>query len=133
LNTQFSVSIHILTLLATEKEPVSSQYIADSINSNATLVRKLCRYLRNGHLIQSSQGISGYRLARPASEINLSDIYQLIFAETSHFAKIHKDPNPQCYVGKHISHTLDGIFNEVDETVINKLNTYTIQDVIERF
>ncbi|SCS82075.1 Rrf2 family transcriptional regulator [Staphylococcus caeli] len=133
MNTQFSVSIHILTLLATEKEPVSSQYIADSINSNATLVRKLCRYLRNGQIIQSSQGISGYRLARPASEINLGDVYQLIFAETSHFAKIHKDTNPQCYVGKHISQTLDSIFNEVDETIINKLNTYTIQGVIERF
>ena len=41
MNTQFSVAIHILTLLATEQEPVSSQYIASSINSNATLVRKM--------------------------------------------------------------------------------------------
>ena len=133
MNTQFSVSIHILTLLATEKEPVSSQYIADSINSNATLVRKICRYLRDGHYIQSSQGISGYSLSSSANEIHLGDLYQLIFSETMHFAKIHKATNQHCHVGKNISHALDEIYSEVDTTIINKLNTYTIQSVIDHF
>lgn len=133
LNTQFSVSIHILSLLAIEKEAVSSQYIADSINSNATLVRKICRYLKNGHFIHSSQGKAGYNLSIPATEIKLGDLYQLIFSETAHFAKIHNDTNPNCYVGKNISHALDEIYNEVDHAIVNQLNIYTIQSVIDRF
>ncbi|PHK49597.1 Rrf2 family transcriptional regulator [Staphylococcus edaphicus] len=133
MNTQFSVSIHILTLLSTEQEPVSSQYIADSINSNATLVRKLCRYLKEGRYIQSSQGISGYSLSCAANEIKLGQLYQLVFSDSMHFAKIHKDTNQHCHVGKNISHALDDIYTEIDDTIINKLNTYTIQSVIDRF
>ena len=50
-----------------------------------------------------------------------------------HFAKIHKDTNQHCNVGKNISHALDEIYSEVDTTIINKLNTYTIQSVIDHF
>jgi len=41
-NIQISVSIHILSLLVTKNVPVSSQYIVNRIDSNATLARKLC-------------------------------------------------------------------------------------------
>jgi len=133
LNTQFSVSIHILSLLAMEKEPISSQYIASSINSNATLVRKLCRSLKKGNYIQSSQGISGYSLSCKVDDIALGNLYELIFSEMSHFAKIHTNTNTNCPVGKNISHALDAIYSDVDKTIINKLNTYTIKDVIDQF
>ena len=133
MNTQFSVSIHILSLLAIKNEPVSSQYIADSINSNATLVRKLCRYLRDGNFIQSSQGIAGYSLSCSSNDIKLGDLYKLIFADTTHFAKIHGHTNTDCPVGKNITPALDEIYSDVDETIINKLNAYTIKSVIDRF
>jgi len=132
LNTQFSVSIHILSLLGTNNIPMSSQYIADSINSNATLVRKLCRHLKEGHYLQSSQGVTGYRLTCPTDTIRLGDLYQLIFSNTDHFAKIHGDSNVECHVGKNISHALDKIYTEVDQSIVNKLNTFTIKDVINQ-
>ena len=133
MNTQFSVAIHILTLLATEKEPVSSQYIASSINSNATLVRKICRYLKDGNLIDSSQGVSGYSLKKAATSILLGKVFQVIFDSETHFAKIHGNTNPDCYVGKNISNALDSIYGEVDQAILNKLNDYSVQDVINRF
>ena len=132
MNTQFSVAIHILVLLATEKEPSSSQYIASSVNSNATLVRKICRFLKDGHFIKSSQGVAGYSLNLPADEINLSAVYQHIFATATHFAKIHQDTNPSCPVGNNITHILDDIYQEVDQTIINKLSHYTIASIQQR-
>lgn len=133
MNTQFSVAIHILTLLATEQEPVSSQYIAASINSNATLVRKICRYLKEGNLISSNQGVSGYSLKQPETSILLGQVFQIIFNQETHFAKIHGNTNPDCYVGKNISSALDSIYSEVDQAILKQLNNYSIQDVINRF
>lgn len=132
MNTQFSVAIHILVLLATEKEPSSSQYIASSVNSNATLVRKICRFLKDGHFIKSSQGVAGYSLNLPADKINLGAVYQHIFTTETHFAKIHQDTNPNCPVGNNITHILDDIYQEVDQTIIHKLSHYTIANIQQR-
>ena len=132
MNTQFSVAIHILVLLAAEKEPSSSQYIASSVNSNATLVRKICRYLKDGHFIKSSQGVAGYSLNTRASEINLGAVYQYIFNAETHFAKIHQDTNPNFPIGHNITHVLDDIYQEVDQAIIDKLSNYTIANIHHR-
>lgn len=128
MNTQISVGIHILSLLAINEEPLSSKYLASSINSNPTLVRKICKYLRNGKLIESQQGKSGYQLSKPANKITLGDVYQLI-QEEEHFLKIHQDTNPKCIVGKNIQSTLDNIYSEVDSKIIKELDQTTIEDL----
>nr|WP_263314180.1 Rrf2 family transcriptional regulator [Mammaliicoccus sp. Marseille-Q6498] len=128
MNTQISVAIHILSLLSINEEPLSSKFLAGSINSNPTLVRKICKYLRNGHLIESQQGKSGYKLSIPANQISLGDVYRLI-QEEEHFAKIHQDTNPECVIGKNIQSALNGIYTNVDLKIIEELNQTTIEDL----
>ncbi|MEB7657734.1 Rrf2 family transcriptional regulator [Mammaliicoccus vitulinus] len=126
MNTQISVAIHILSLLSINEEPISSKFIASSINSNPTLVRKICKYLRNGNLIESQQGKSGYKLSKAADQIALGDVYRLI-QEEDHFAKIHQDTNPDCVIGKNIQTALDEIYTNVDLKIIEELNTTTVK------
>lgn len=128
MNTQISVAIHILSLLSINDEPISSKYIASSINSNPTLVRKICKFLKNGNLIDSQQGKSGYKLSKSADQIALGDVYHLI-KEEEHFAKIHQDTNPDCLIGKNIQTALDEIYTEVDLKIIEELNKTTIKDL----
>lgn len=128
MNTQISVAIHILSLLSINEEPISSKFIASSINSNPTLVRKICKYLRNGNLIESQQGKSGYKLSKTADQIALGDVYRLI-QEEDHFAKIHQDTNPDCVIGKNIQTALDEIYTNVDLKIIEELNTTTVKDL----
>ena len=77
-NTRFSISLHILTLLArAEDELLSSEYIAGSININPVLVRKELINLRNQGLVASREGKNGGSyLNKPARDIYLSDIYR---------------------------------------------------------
>ena len=76
MNSQFSIAVHILSLLSLEEDPVSSQYIASSVNSNPSLVRKICRYLKNGQFITSTQGVTGYKLTQSASQILLGEVFR---------------------------------------------------------
>ncbi|MGK9044242.1 Rrf2 family transcriptional regulator [Mammaliicoccus vitulinus] len=131
MNTQISVAIHILSLLSINEEPISSKFIAGSINSNPTLVRKICKYLRNGNLIESQQGKSGYKLSKTADQITLGDVYRLI-QEEDHFAKIHQDTNPDCVIGKNIQTALDEIYTNVDLKIIEELNTTTVKDLAKK-
>lgn len=133
MNSQFSIAIHILSLLSLEHEPISSQYIASSVNSNPSLVRKICRYLKDGEFITSTQGVAGYSLNKPADTIYLGDVFRYTTNIDSHFVKIHEDINTHCPVGKNITPALNDIYNEVDSSIINKLNSYTITDVTNRF
>ncbi|WP_323703254.1 Rrf2 family transcriptional regulator [Mammaliicoccus sp. Dog046] len=126
MNTQVSVAIHILSLLSIEEEPISSKLIAGSINSNPTLVRKICKYLKDGQLIESQQGKAGYKLSKPASEITLGAVYQLI-QEEDHFAKIHQDTNPDCIVGRNIQSALNDVYSKVDLKIVEELNQTTLE------
>lgn len=128
MNTQISVAIHILSLISIEETPISSKMIAGSINSNPTLVRKICKYLKNGQLIESQQGKSGYKLSKPASEITLGAVYLLIHEE-DHFAKIHQGTNPDCVVGRNIQAALDDVYSKVDLKIVETLNRTTLEDL----
>lgn len=133
MNSQFSIAIHILSLLSLEKEPVSSQYIASSVSSNPSLVRKICRFLKDGQFITSTQGVAGYSLTQSANQILLGEVFRYTTDIDSHFVKIHEDTNTHCPVGRNITPALNDIYTEVDTSIISKLNTYSIEDVINRF
>lgn len=133
MNSQFSIAVHILSLLSLEKEAVSSQYIASSVNSNPSLVRKICRFLKDGQFITSTQGVAGYSLTQSANQILLGEVFRYTTDIDSHFVKIHEDTNTHCPVGRNITPVLNDIYTEVDTSIISKLNTYSIEDVINRF
>ena len=41
MNTRFAVAVHVLTLLEQSRgEPVTSEYLAGSVNTNASLIRR---------------------------------------------------------------------------------------------
>ena len=71
-NSQFSMAIHILALLAgAGEENVKSKLIARSVNTNAVVIRRILSHLNHAGLVVSQTGASGGTrrgsAARPAS------------------------------------------------------------------
>ena len=57
LSTRFTVALHILTLLASSREePLASEYIAGSVNTNPVVVRRLLGRLRQKGFVSSQPG-----------------------------------------------------------------------------
>jgi Rrf2 family protein len=133
-SSRFSISIHILNLLARAgDELLSSDHIAGSVNINPVLVRKEISNLRNNGLIISKEGKNGGSiLAKPAEKILLSDVYRAV-RQSPLLGQNKNRPNPDCEVGRQINNHLDNLFLEAENAMISKLNQTTLADFSKQF
>jgi len=133
-NGRFTVSIHILTLLASaEGELLSSDYLAGSININPVLVRKEIGNLRKHGMVESREGKhGGSYLAKPASHILLSDVYMAVRQEAI-LGRSKNKPNPECPVGRQIDKHLDALYDEAEQALVKKLGKTTLADFVKKF
>jgi Rrf2 family protein len=133
-SSRFAVSMHILTLLeATPNELMSSDYLAGSININPVLVRKEISNLKKHGLVESKEGKSGgFALAKPAKQIQLSEVYKAV-RQTPILGKMKNKPNPSCEVGKQIGKHLDNLFETAEEALVKSLGQQTLADFAKRF
>jgi DNA-binding IscR family transcriptional regulator len=130
-NSQFSMAVHVLTMLACDKDAnVKSDYLAASVNTNPVVIRRLLGQLNQANLVISQTGASGgTRLSRCPDKIDLAEVYKAVSCGEV-FALHAKSPNQDCPVGKNIESVLCGIQKEIDRTVGEKLSRYTLLDVI---
>jgi Rrf2 family protein len=130
-NSQFSMAVHILTLLARSDGNVKSECIAGSVNTNAVVIRRLLGQLSGAGLVASQTGASGgTRLAKPPAEISLCAIYKAVSCGEV-FALHSRAPNQDCPVGKNIEAVLCNLQKEIDRSVGEKLGQYTLATVID--
>jgi Rrf2 family protein len=132
-NSQFSIAIHILTMLAkTSDERLKSEYLAKSVNTNAVVIRRLLCGLQSAALVVSQVGAAGgTMLAKKPKDITLSDVYKAV-AGGEVFSLHPKTPNQDCPIGKNIEAVLCGLQKEIDKSIEEKLHQYTLRDVIEK-
>ena len=132
-NSQFSMAVHILTLLAKAgDENVKSECIAGSVNTNAVVIRRVMGQLSQAGLVSSQTGaFGGTRLAKPASEISLCEIYKAVSCGEV-FALHSKSPNQDCPIGANIEAVLCNLQKEIDKTVGEKLGQYTLANIFEK-
>lgn len=130
-NSQFSVAVHILTMLAgAGEEKMKSDRIARSVNTNPVVIRRLLGQLNHARLVVSQTGASGgTRLARCPNEINLSEVYKSVSCGEV-FALPSNTPNRDCPVGRNIEAVLCCIQKEIDKTIVQKLSEYTLADIM---
>jgi Rrf2 family protein len=132
LNSKLTVSIHILTLLALAgKTSLTSEAIAESVNTNPVVIRRLLGSLRNSGLVKSHSGPKGgWQLKCPADEITLFDVRQTVDPDHEFFPLHYSEPNPLCPVGGKIQGALDTIYCEVVRVMDQKLADTTIEEVL---
>lgn len=127
MNSRFAVAVHILTLIARGGgQPVTSDYIAGSVNTNASLVRRLLSQLTRAGLTTSQMGIGGGALlARPADRITLRDVYRAV--DEGEIFGLHRErPNPACPVGRNIQSALETRFDAATRALEQELDRTTI-------
>ena len=132
-NSQFSMAVHILTLLANAgDENVKSEYIAGSVNTNAVVIRRVMGQLNQAGLVASQTGaLGGTRLTKSAEKISLCEIYKAVSCGEV-FALHTKTPNQDCPVGRNIEAVLCNLQKEIDRSVGEKLAQYSLHDIIEK-
>jgi Rrf2 family protein len=132
-NSRFAVASHILTLLAQNPaEPVTSDYIATSVNTNPVVIRRVLGMLRSARLVTSQGGNGGgWRLVSAPAAITLRDVYRAV--EEEPLFPLHPNaPNQNCPVGRHIQHALTDAFAAATEALEQELARMTVADLLRQ-
>ena len=133
METKFSVAIHILAMVSETEEKLSSKYIAESVGTNPSFVRKIIVLLKKSGIIDSSQGKAGYRLSQDKNSITLYEIYCSVNENTKvELFHIHQTSNKKCPVGRYIKGAIDPFFSRAEIQLKNELSSATLGEVIEK-
>ena len=130
MNTRLAVATHILAFLAVcPVGQASSETIASSVNTNASLVRRMLALMNKAGFTASARGTTGgAMLARDPAAITLLDVYRAVDDERGMFM-LHPAPNAECRVGRTIAAVLQPRFDAVEATMLDLLAKTTIADI----
>lgn len=130
ISSRVAVAAHILAFLAWRRnEAVTSERIAESVNTNPVVVRRIVGALRNAGMVSVQPGPGGgAQLARAPGQITLLDVYRAVESDPL-FALPPQPPCPSCYVGGTIQDALAGAFNRARTALEAALETTTLEDV----
>jgi Rrf2 family protein len=126
-NSRYTVAVHILLML---EEPagawVTSEGIADSVNTHPVVIRRLLTRLQAVGLVAGQKGArGGYRLARTSRAITMWDIYEAM-REDGPFGLHAKPPNPKCRIGGRIQKHLRGLYDATELSMQRVLDKTTL-------
>ena len=132
-NSRFAVAVHVMTLMAwSGEEPLKSEQVAESVNTNPVVIRRmLCELAEAGLVVSQTGSLGGSRLATDPAKTTLLDVYHAL--ECGGVFSLHRQPpSRDCPVGVNIETVLSDVLLEVDAAVEAVLAKITISDVVQR-
>ena len=134
LSSKLSVGIHVLAILGLKPgEPLTSEFIACSVNTNPVVIRRLLGSLRAAGIVESKAGVGGgWALLWDPDRITLLEILRVVEPRNEIFALHHGEPNPECPCGLHIQGVLTEVYDRIQDGMTRQLQGITIACVIGR-
>lgn len=129
-NSRFAVSLHILAYLVYRAgAAVPSAEIAESVDTNPVVIRRLLSALVKARLVTAQKGATGgFSLASTPANITLLDVYRAVEPKPDHGLRSFA-PNHKCPVGAKIEAILQGIFFKAQAGMEAELSHVTLANV----
>ena len=131
--TRLSDAVHILAFIALYPDcDLTSDKLAESIQTNPAYVRQLMSALRKGGLLVSVKGHPRPALAREPEKITLLDAYRAVEGDKP---LLHQDihTNPACGVGVNIQLVILDCYDLVQQQAEKAMEAITLQEILDRY
>lgn len=124
------MAVHIMTALAYLAEKASSEVLAQTVNTNPVVVRRILGDLNRAGLIHAERGKNGgFTLARPPKQISLLDIYRAVMDEQE-LMSLHENPeNRKCPVSCKVRGTLAAHLQKAQSVYERELEKVMLADI----
>lgn len=134
ISSRFTVAVHMLALISFDDYGnLTSRQIADSVNTNPVVIRRLMIKLKEAEFIDVSQGNSGIELVKPLRDITLFDVYKAVeVVEERELFQIHEDTNIKCVVGANIQMVLEVILENAQTAMESVLKNVTLENIVSK-
>ena len=130
-SSRFIVAIHVLSMLAHKSEagPLCSSVIAQSVDTNPVVIRRLMSQLEKANLVTSVAGRSGgFLLNRKACDMTLADIYAAVEDDT--VFRMHKiGPESECPFAAQLGKVLAPRLKSAENALTASLNGTKLSEV----
>ncbi len=132
-NSRLATAIHVAGMLSfADKVPLTSENIAQSVNTNAVVIRRIIGLLTKADIVKVKMGVGGGAcLAKAPETITLAEIY-LALDENSVFEVPPLDQSHRCLLSKIVRPVLSEVLTEVELNLLETLRKITLADVIAR-
>ena len=131
--TRLSDAVHILAFIALYPDcDLTSNKLAESVQTNPAYVRQLMSALRKGGLLVSVKGHPRPALAREPEKITLLDAYRAVEGDKP---LLHQDihTNPACGVGVNIQLVIRDCYDLVQQQAEKAMEAITLQEILDRY
>ena len=130
---RFSFAVHVMAVLAVEEgECCSSSRLAETVNTNPVVIRRLLLELHRAGLVRTRRGPQGGAvLSRRPDRINLLQIQAAV--DPQELFGLHPNPpSSECPVGRRIGDVMGYIQRRATRSYTQELRRITLQDVVQR-
>ena len=131
-NNQFSIAVHLMAGLGFGgcKVDTTSAYLAKSVNTSPSFIRRTLAKLSKAGLIETAKGKNGFcRLAQTSDKISLLDIYEAVDAPKV-FSIHHYEAQQPCAVSCNIKAVLEKVLTKTQKAMEKSLAETTLADLI---
>jgi len=130
MSTRFAVAVHTLAFLNDARgEAVRSDTIAESVNTNPVVIRRLLACLARCGLVSTQLGTGGgARLAKSADDITLLEVHEAVEVGPL-FETPRASPNSECHIGANILPVLDRFTSRAERALQAELAKVTVAQV----
>lgn len=128
----FGLSLQALVVLTKNCTTCSSATIAEKLQSEPTILRRILAKLAKENILETREGREGgYRLKKPAEQITLAEIYRALQVGEP-LCNGMVDTTGLHPFGLEMKAAFSDIAEEIDNQVIQVLGRYTLADLAGR-
>ena len=132
-NNRLSATLHALLHMAERQQPMTSEELADCMNTNPVVVRRTLAGLREAGFVRSGKGHGGgWEIARDLHELTLKDIHEALGSPRLLAIGIHLE-SPACVVEQAVNRSLKGAFAEAEALLLSRLGAVTLAELADDF
>ena len=126
----FSLAGHALVYLDHKKTSLSSEALAENICTNPARVRKVMAQLKRAGMISTKEGFEGgYTFSGDPEKLTLAEVARAVDARFVESAWRSGGEDMECLVASGMARIMDGIYAELDEQCLARLDGVTIGDI----
>ncbi|PPA69175.1 Rrf2 family transcriptional regulator [Jeotgalibacillus proteolyticus] len=130
-SSRYSIAVHILSLIALSPASCTSDFIAESVNTNPVIIRRIIGMLKKAGLVHVRPGTGGTYLQKGLDEITLLDVYRAVeVADNGNIFNCHEETNPRCPVGANIESVFRTKMVQAQSAMEQELDHVTLKQLV---
>lgn len=132
-DSRLSSVLHALLHMAEQDGPVTSETLAQCMNTNPVVVRRTMGLLREVGIVNSAKGhTGGWTIAADLGAVTLRQLHEAL-GEPAVFAIGNRNETPECLVEQAVNSVLDDAFAEAEALLLKRFETVTLADLAVDF